>query len=113
MRRLPGMPWTTSLSSEMHSEWRYGARWPGTPMNDGIAAALTDQLLGDDVQLQRADARAHLCADEVEDVRDQPSGDGHLLDLGLALERHAPVGEAHLQCAAVAVSTAWRSSSVT
>ena len=34
-RRSPGMPWTTSSSSEMH-RWRAGTV-PGSPLNDGTA----------------------------------------------------------------------------
>ena len=85
MRRLPGMPWTTSSSIEMHGECRYGARWPGTPTNDGMAPAARMISSASASSSQRGHARPDRLADLVEDVGDEPAGDGHALDLGALL----------------------------
>ena len=95
-RRLPGMPWTISLVDRDAQGVAVAAARAGHADERGHAAALADQRLGDVVQLEGGDARLEHLAEAVQDVGDEPAGDGHLLDLALALEGHPALEHGHL-----------------
>ncbi len=75
------------------------------------AARGADHLLCDLVELERGHARPQLGREAVQDVRHQTAGHGHLLDLGVALERYPAVRGHAFQRAGWA--TARNSASVT
>ena len=113
MRRLPGTPWTTSLSMLMHSECWYGAWVPGTPTNDGMPPPARMSSRAMLVELEGGDARPDGRADGVQDVRDELARHGHAPDLAGALERDPPVVERHRQARLEARSATRSRSAVT
>ena len=81
MRRAPGTPWTISSSIDTHSELRIRRDAAGHANERRDAAAAADHVLGHAVEIGRRDARLELIAHRVKNVRHEPAGDGHLLDL--------------------------------
>ena len=110
---LPGTPWTISSSIEMHRRVLNGAMRPGTPMNDGMAPApriISSAMASSSSVVMPGRSSG---SEPVEHVGDQRAGDGHLLDLRSALERHAAFAVVHARFDAAGWAIARSSASVT